>query len=206
MMNNVKLLIDKYPQLFWFVAWILFYILLSRVHELASTIFMVIAMLVGLFYSLLTSYNYRRGRLKHVVFPVYNDDHSQFQSFFFSGALLIGLVIFHYVGYTNIFWSCVCLFIILLLFFSAIFNMPGGFLKVRSNKMSLYGVPETIEVEEVSAIDIYHDRIVVHGLKGKIWLSSSIKIDQTYAEKIVGYLSANLINHSVNINNQVIGN
>lgn len=206
MIDRVKLLVNKYPQVFWFVVWILFYILLSKVHELASTIFLVIAMLVGLTYSLLTSYNYRRGRLKYVVFPIYNDDHSQFQSFFFSSALLVGLVIFYYVGYTNVFWSCVCLFIILLLFFSALFNMPGGFLKVKSNRMSLYGVPETIEMEEINAIDIYHDRIVVHGLKGKIWLASNIKIDHVYAEKIASYLSTNLVNYPVNINNQLIGN
>ncbi|WP_128353350.1 hypothetical protein [Pedobacter chitinilyticus] len=163
-------------------------------------------MLVGLAYSLLTSYNYRRGKLEYVVFPVYNDDHSQFQSFFFSGALLVGLVIAYYADYTTVFWSCVCLFIILLLFFSALFNMPGGFLKVKSNRMSLYGVPETIEMEEINAIDIYHDRIVVHGLKGKIWLASNIKIDHVYAEKIASYLSTNLVNYPVNINNQLIGN
>ncbi len=206
MIDRVKLLVNKYPQVFWFVVWILFYILLSKVHELASTIFLVIAMLVGLAYSLLTSYNYRRGKLEYVVFPVYNDDHSQFQSFFFSGALLVGLVIAYYADYTTVFWSCVCLFIILLLFFSALFNMPGGFLKVKSNRMSLYGVPETIEMEEINAIDIYHDRIVVHGLKGKIWLASNIKIDHVYAEKIASYLSTNLVNYPVNINNQLIGN
>lgn len=206
MMDKVKLLIKKYPKAVGFVFWILFYFLLSRVHELASTIFMVIATLVGLAYSLLTSYNYRRGKLEYVVFPVYNDDHSQFQSFFFSGALSVGLVIAYYAGYTNVFWSCACLFIILLLFFSALFNMPEGFLKLKSNKMSLYGVQETIEIEEINAIDVYHDRIVVHGLKGKIWLASNIKIDQAYAEKIASYLSANLVNHPVNINNQVIGN
>jgi|GEM_PF-4602744 len=206
MMDKVKLLIKKYPKAFGFVFWILLYFLLSRVHELASTIFMVIATLVGLACSLLTSYNYRQGRLKYVVFPVYNDDHSQFQSFFFSGALLVGLVIAYYAGYTTVFWSCVCLFIILLLFFSALFNMPEGFLKITENGIGLYGVQETIEVEEVSAIDIYHDRIVVRSLKGKIWLASNIKIDQTYAEKIASYLSANLVNHPININNQVIGN
>ncbi|WP_343530603.1 hypothetical protein [Pedobacter sp.] len=206
MMNKVKLLIEKYPKAFGFVVWILFYFLLSKVHELASTIFMVLATLVGLAYSLLTSYNYRRGKLGYVVFPAYNDDHSQFQSFFFSGALLVGLVIAYYAGYTTVFWSCACLFIILLLFFSALFNMPEGFLKVKSNKITLYGVPEAIEIEEINDIDVYHDRIVVRSQRGKIWLASNLKIDQAYAEKIASYLSTNLINHSVNINNQVIGN
>ncbi len=204
-MDRIKKMINKNKNAFLFVLVILFFFLLGKIHDLAPSIFMISAIVVGLAYSLFTTYNYRKRKLKYVVFPSVNDSNSEFTFFFFGSALLLGAAFFYCMDYMTSIWLYVVGVVIVLLFFNGFYRMAQGFLNIKSGVLRAYGLEEEIKVDEINYIEIHHNRILLKAVNGKTWLASNIKIDKIASQEIENYLSKNLVKQPVTIVNQLGG-
>lgn len=145
------------------------------------------------------------GKLKYVVFAAYNDDYSRFYSLFFSVAVLLVIGFSHYLNFLSIVWFSVGVLVALLLLANGFYAMPGGFLKIKSATLRLSGLAEAVAIEYIASIDIYHNRIVIKGLNGKVWLASNLKINELASKEIINYLSASLIGQAVAVTNHLEG-
>lgn len=146
---------------------------------------------------------YRKGKESYLLVPTVNDDYSKMTSITL-GAILVFLTSILAFWKPEIFGYNIIMFVVgMILFINGILDLPKGKIEIDGNILSITGLIDKINVEDIQSLEIMTNKIILVNNTSKITRLDNFNIDAKVANTIEKYLATNAINKDFVIKNNV---
>ena len=170
----------------------LFIFLVECIKKIDSPIPAYVLLFIWIFYMLYDIYSkvqYIKGKKKYLLLHTINDKYYKVTSITLGTVVL--LLTIGATFWTTIFDSYLFIGYLVgpLILLNGILGLPKGRIQIKSNNISITGLDKTIDLRQISSIEINNDKIIMRTINNQTAIAGNLDIDSEASIKIEKYLS-----------------
>ena len=157
--------------------------------------------LIGFFitlalYNIYQNFQYKRGVAGYLLVPTQNDTYSKTTGVLF-GLFIIAMSVLGFINKWGIIGSSLGLFAGILLLVNGVFAVPNGKVYFKNGLIHLYNLPEPISEHQLSSIEVFDDRLLLHKTDGGRVRIGNFRLELNDRHRLETYVNAHKTNQEL---------